>query len=199
MRDHDWPFLRKLCTITTADTVAGYTINSGSGATEYTCDRIIPDVQYDATNDWRFVGSVGDDVWYAYQFGTMTAPIRKIWRTTSKTAIEVFPVPTGVETLKVPFVTDKWVTDATGAAAFRASFTVDTDLHLFDWDLFDEQVLWRFMEMKGLDYSAALKRATEKLDQRVAALSNPGTLSLRPRAGWRPIDYSNVPETGHGV
>lgn len=198
MRAAVWPFLRKVCTITVTSGTATYTISTGSGNTTYTCDRIIPDVQYDTTNDWRFVGSVPDDVWYAYQYDVITEPLRKIWRVASRTTIEVFPTPTNsTGTLAIPFVTDKWAQNS-GATAYQSAFAADTDTHLFDWDLFDAQVMWRFMEMKGLDYSAALKQATDKLDERVASMKNLGTLSMRPRAGRRLISGNNVPETGFG-
>ncbi len=199
MRAADWPFLRKLCTVTTVSGTATYTINSGTGATEYTCDRLMADVQYDATNQWRFVGSIDEATWYAYQFGVMTEPIRRIWRLATKTTIEVFPTPTvSGDTLKVPFIAEQWATNS-GVTAYQKELSAAGDLHLFDWDLFDLQAQWRFMESLGLDYAVTLKRATDTLDQRVAALRNTGTLSLRPRGGRRLISNANVPDTGYGV
>lgn len=200
MRSAIWPFLRKVCTITTVDATATYTISVGSGNTTYTCDRLIPDVQYDDTNGWRFLGDVGDDIWYAYQYDLVTTPIRRIWRMVTKTSIEIFPIPTADddgETLAVPFVTDKWVVNS-GATAYTSAFAADSDTHLFDWDLFDLGVVWRFLEAKGLNYAGPLKRYNEELDRRIAHSRNPGRLSLNSRRGTRLISHANVPDTGYG-
>jgi hypothetical protein len=201
LRQHEWPFLRKTSVITTVAGTARYVVSDateGVGAKTYTCDRLIDDIQWDITNQWRFVGDVGDDIWYSYQYGILTDPLKRLWRTASKTEIEIAPTPTANgERLAVPFITDKWAT-AVDASAYRAELTTATDLHRYDWDLFDACVQWRLMESLGLDYAPYLAATMDKLGERKASYRNSGTLSLAPRRGTRMLGYCNVPQTGYG-
>lgn len=198
MRRHAWPFLRKLCTITTVNGTSVYTISDGAGDLTYTCDRLINDVQWDATNQWRFVGAIGDDAWYGYQFGVVTEPIHRIWRLTSQTTLEMFPTPTADgDLLKVPFVTDRWAVNE-AQDEYLAELAADTDTHLFAWDLFDAEAQWRFKELLGVDYAADRDRAERLLDERTGALEARGQKSLANQRGFRLLGPANVPETGYG-
>jgi len=198
LRQFEWPFLRKVCEVSTLVGVARYVISEGTGLTTFTCDRLIDDVQWDMTNQWRFVGDVGDDIWYSYQYGVMADPLKRMWRTAGKALIEIAPTPTVAgEKLAVPFITDRWAWNE-DVTEFQKELLLDTDSYYFDWDLFDSCVQWRLMESLGLDYAPYLAATMDKLNERKASYRNSGTLSLAPRRGTRMLGYCNVPQTGYG-
>lgn len=194
-----WPALRKTAKITTVNGTAGYTVSLASGGNTYTCSRIIQETGWDATNSWYFVGSVNDAEWMQWQYGIMSTPIRRIWRTTSDSTIEVFPVPTtNGDTLALAFVTDLWAQSSTGVP--QGALSADTDVHLFNDRLFLLGLKWRFLEAKGLPFVAPKAEYDRIISVRKAAARPQRTLSLDRRATNRHfIDYRNVPDTGFGA
>ena len=200
LRDEaNWPVLRKLCTISTVNGTAEYTVSATDGATPLPCTRIVNETGWDATNSWFFVGSVDDQEWNAWQYGVITTPIRKIWRTTADDTIEVFPTPTANgDSLAISFITSYWAKSA--GNTFKESLSADDDYHLFNDRLFIEGVKWRFLEAKGLPFGVPKLEYDRLLMQRKAAARPGRTLTLDSgRARMRRfIDYRNVPDTGYG-
>lgn len=199
LRDEfDWPALRKLCTITTVSGTAGYTISALDGATTLPCSRIVQETGWDDTNSWYFLGPINDAEWNAWQYGVRTTPIRKIWRTTSDDAIEMFPTPTANgDSLKISFITSYWA--RTNAGVLQGSLIADDDVHLYNDRMFVAGVKWRFLEQKGLPFALPKAEYDRMLLARKAA-SRPGrTVSLDGRRrGIHFVDYRNTPETGYG-
>ena len=136
----------------------------------------------------------------AWQYGIGTTPIRKIWRTTSDDAIEIFPTPSSSgDTLNLSFVTTYWA--KTVANVFKGSLSADDDYHLFPDRLFVLGVKWRFLETKGLPFAAPKAEYDQMLGVRRAAARPSRTLSLDSRRARnrRLVDYRNVPDTGFGA
>lgn len=200
LRDEaDWPVLRKVATITTVSGTSAYDVEGLDGSTVLPCSRIIQQTGWDATNSWYFAGAVNDQQWNAWQYGIGTTPIRKIWRTTSDDAIEIFPTPSSSgDTLNLSFVTTYWA--KTVANVFKGSLSADDDYHLFPDRLFVLGVKWRFLESKGLPFGSIAAEYGRVLDVRKAAARPAQTLQMdggRGR-GRHFIDFRNIPPSGFG-
>lgn len=199
LRDEaDWPALRKTATITTISGTSGYTVNLVAGADTFTCSRIISETGWDSTNSWYFAGAVNDQEWAALQYGLGTTPLRKMWRTTSDSTIEVFPTPdSSGEFLTVSFICNQWAQSNAGAAL--TTLSSDNDVHLFNDRLFILGAKWRFLQMKGLPFGAEFAEYKQILGVRKSAARPARSLSLDTRSARRHfIGWANVPDTGYG-
>lgn len=196
----EWPALRQAATITTVAGTAIYTVTPNEVAGTWTCNRIIAETGWDATNHWYFVGSINDLEWAAWKNGVIATPIRRIWRTRADASIEVFPEPTTAgDSLVVSTVVNEWarLTDGTP----KTAMALDTDTHVFGDRMFLLGVKWRFLEAKGLPFAAPKAEYDQMLGVRRAAARPSRTLSLDSRRARnrRLIDYRNVPDTGFGA
>lgn len=191
----DWPVLRKVATLTMVNGTSTYTVVNGT----FACDHIICETGWDSTNQWRFAGSVSDQIWNAWVYGVVTTPIDKIFRTTDIDQVEVFPTPTASgDTLVLSYITADWVTGA--ASATQSEFLADADVHLFDERLFVLGLKYKFLRAKGLSYDEEYDQFQKQLDLRRAQTRPAQTLSITGGArGPRLLNYDNVPETGYGV
>ena len=198
--DIAWPALRQTATITLISGTTIYTVTPNELTGAYTCNRIIAETGWDATNSWYFVGSVNDVEWAGWQYGVTATPIRRIWRTRSDSSIEIFPEPTSSgDELVLSTVANEWARSA--AAAPKTSMAADDDTHLFNDRLFLLGVKWRFLESKGLPFMAPKAEYDAILGVRRAAARPARTVSLDSRRARvrRLVDYRNVPDTGFGA
>lgn len=196
MREVDWPILKYTATITTVATIDVYTVAAG----DYSCDRIVPLTEWDATNQWRFIGALDDAAWAQWQYGVVTQPIRKVYRQIAPDQIQLYPVPVAPagESLTVLFITDLWALNSTLSPL--PELASDTDTHVFDASLFDLGLKWRFLRAKRLSYDEEYERYNRTLRLRKGAASTPRRLNLAgPTSTRHFVDYQNVPDTGYGV
>ena len=64
----------------------------------------------------------------------------------------VDPTPSAVEKIVFEYQGTNWVEHQTSPLTYSRAFTTDTDEVLFDEDLFELGVMWRFMQKQGLPY-----------------------------------------------
>lgn len=203
MEASEWPWLRKLATINLVATQSVYSIAASAAplaAGTYTANRLVKDTEFDATNHWRFLGSISDSEWNSWVYGVQTTPIRKIFRTVAEDQIEVWPVPSASSgQLVLNFIANEWVQGSGSPRPVQSAFVADTDVHLFDQRLFEVGVKWRWKAGNGLEFAEDRDQYDKRLDLRKAHSRTARRLSLTGgRHAPHFLDYQNVPETGYG-
>lgn len=185
MRSHEWGALQSLGTITTANGVSTYALES-----DY--DRMISDTGWDRTNDWMMVGPDSPQInRYLNESGVAQTGPRKRIRLQG-TNIVIWPTPTAVETLVYEYVSKNWARSSGGTPQYE--FLADADTSVFDPDLMRVEVKWRYLKSQGMAYDDALTEAIVIRQQRIAADLGGTTLSMAPEPGAQFIELENIPD-----
>ncbi len=128
---------------------------------------------------------------------TSIAPNFRIRRNTAGTgkAFWVDPVPSQAQDLVIEYVSNQWLTDASGTV-FRHRVAADTDLTLFDDDLVEMDLTWRFKQSRGLSFAPELAEFELERDRRIAKDGGLRTVRVgrTPVVGLR----GQVPDSGFG-
>lgn len=111
-------------------------------------------------------------------------------------AFAVDPVPEVSEDMVLEYISDAWVVDADGG--FANKVTADTDGFIYDADLIEMDIVWRFKQSRGLSFAAELAEFEIERDRRFAEDAGVRALVIgrRPMGG---IGGANISETGFGV
>ena len=105
------------------------------------------------------------------------------------------PTPAGGDEIVLEYASKNWLVDADGSE-FKAKITADTDEPLFDDDLVEQDLVWRYKQSRGLTFAAELAEFELERDRRIA--EDAGARSIRVGGGRHLIRYPNVPEFGFG-
>lgn len=100
------------------------------------------------------MGLLSPQVWQELKSGLTESVAFDNFRIKAKKGARRFfvdPTPGAAETIVFEYRSDAWVKDA-DAATFKTSFTADTDEVLFDENLFEMGVMWRFLQKQGEPY-----------------------------------------------
>lgn len=164
VRRFPWSALIREATITTVNGTASYALESDF-------QRIIDDTAWDRTNYWQMRGSLSPQEWQFQKSAILAQPVNRRrfrikFNTTTKTRqVYIDPTPTGTATLVYEYVSLSFC-QATGGGALKTAWSVDTDEPLFDDNLLELGVTWRYLKARGLpyaddkqEYQAALRRA----------------------------------------
>ncbi|MBX2825816.1 MAG: hypothetical protein KTR33_13880 [Gammaproteobacteria bacterium] len=109
-------------------------------------------------------------------------------------SLTLHPTPTAVENIVFEYYSRNWVTNAAGDTE-QDAFATDTDLTVFDEDLFELGVIWRLLKTLGQPY---LEEKTEFDVQLEISLAQDGLAKSLHTDGNLPT-LSNIPETGFGT
>lgn len=105
----------------------------------------------------------------------------------------IHPTPTATETIIYEYYSKNWMTDS-GATTEQSAFAADSDLVVFDEDLFEMGIIWRMLKTLGQPYGE--ERAEFDRQQEIC-LAQSGTTGII-HADGNTATLSNIPETGFG-
>jgi hypothetical protein len=171
-REFAWSGLQTLHTFTTVSGTDTYALPS-----DYA--RMIPDTNWDQTNDWRMFGpdTPQMDRWRR-ESGVAEASVRRIFRLVGNN-IKIFPVPaTTGDTLVFEYISKNWM--RISGSTPGAAFVTDSDTSIFDPDLVVKGAKWRYMAAKGM-YADAMRDEFEEMRTLLQAADLGGTkISMTP-------------------
>lgn len=108
--------------------------------------------------------------------------------------ITIHPTPTATESITFEYYSKNWLTDSSGTTE-KSAFTVDSDVVIFDEDLFVMGLVWRTLKAIGQPYT----EEKSEYDQMVEiTLAQSGGMETLRTDGNLPT-LSNIPETGFGT
>lgn len=93
------------------------------------------------------------------------------------TALSFIPVPVAGQTCAFEYITKAFATDSTGAVD-RTSFANDADLCKLDEEIMTLGLIWRWRQVKGLDFSADYQKYEKKVIDAIARDGTKPMLSL---------------------
>lgn len=105
----------------------------------------------------------------------------------------IHPTPSAVETIRYEYYSKNWLTNAAGDTE-RSSFSLDTDVPIFDDELFTMGVIWRMLKSIGQQYFEEKTDFDRQLE--IALAQSGGTENLHADGNFATL--SNIPETGFG-
>jgi hypothetical protein len=108
--------------------------------------------------------------------------------------VTLHPTPTAVETFYYQYWSTNWLTDS-GGTTERSAFVSDTDVVIFDEDLFEMGIIWRTLKSMGQPYFEEKVDFDQALEIELAQDGMQENL----RADGNFPAFSNIPETGFGT
>ena len=107
--------------------------------------------------------------------------------------ITLHPTPSGTETITFEYYSKNWLTDS-GGSTERSAFANDSDVVIFDEDLFEMGMQWRMLKTIGQPYD---EEKTDFDRQMEIVMAQDGVQENLHADGNFPA-LSNIPETGFG-
>lgn len=190
LRQRDWRALTFEHTFSTADGTLEYALPTDPAFHHYKNGTA-----FDRTNYRRLTGPLDAASWqYGEALLTVGGGIEQRFRIKSDTSTPrvnkffLLDDPDGTYTLAYEYVTHEWLYD--GSSGYKESITADTDVPVFDEQLFELEVLWRVLRRLGEPYFDEKDEAMRTASV-MYAQENGRTISMQGRRS----DFAvNVPE-----
>jgi hypothetical protein len=148
--------------------------------------------QWDRAFRWQMVGPLDAQQWQILQSGLMPSGPRIRWRIYNN-LFWVNPIPsiTQTDTIAYEYISNSFCTSAAGMAL--TAWTADTDTYVWDQNVLELGLKWRFLRAKGLDFSIELKTWQDALMRLMARSSANTALPMNASAGrMRLLSSSNI-------
>lgn len=165
-------------------------------------DRYIGRTFWDRTNHWELIGpqSPQFDEWQ--RSGVVTTGPRRRFRQIGKlyNVFRLWPPPQATDapaTLVFEYISTEWA-QATGGGAYKARFTADDDVCVFDDELMIKGVKWRFFQAKGLDYAALQAEHIDDVARTIGRDGGSAVLDMSRKKFPMFVSPANVPDSGFG-
>lgn len=111
---------------------------------------------WDRNQFWAMRGGLSSQDWQALKSGVQSTTPRqrfRIW----KGRIYIHPVPSSTDTIVIEYISNQWVTGS------KSSMTLDADTAVIDEFTLEMDVLWRFLNRKGLAYAEEKDQAERRI------------------------------------
>lgn len=136
------------------------------------------DTAWDRTNYWQMRGSLSPQDWQRYKSGIVATTPRSRFRVRTN-LVYIDPTPSSVRTLVIEYLSNQWV--FSGVNGFTKIQT-DADTIVFDEDLFKVEMLWRYLDRKGLAYAEQKYEAERLADELIGKDTPSSPVSMDSRA-----------------
>jgi hypothetical protein len=191
--DYDFPLLTR----TQSFTASLASLQSAPGKpTNF--KRAIAETFWNTTRDRKIGGPISSKEWGIANGTPLIGSISQ-WAMFRYDGLHIYPVPTVADTITYEYIINTPV-QATGAGAYKATFTVDTDEYLLGDEVLTLGVIWRYKRAKGRDYAEDMKDyelalAGEYRAQKGAARE----LNIAPSDADQYPPDGFIPDTGFGA
>lgn len=143
-----WPELIREKTFTITLAASQGAIN-GTVVTDSDFDYIMPDTFWNRTTSMPILGPVDSLNWQTLQAFPVTGPYQQ-WRLQGKN-LYLDPVPTSADTAAFEYKSKFWCESSGGTG--QSAWAADTDVGRLDEELMKLGLRWRWLKLKGLEYS----------------------------------------------
>ena len=151
----DWQQLLNIHSFNTVAATATYELPS-----DYV--RYVSNTGWDTTNNFPISGHENPQNWAVLSNGFNVSGPYTRYRVVGD-LIELLPVPTGISTINLDYISSKYVVDGVTSAK-KLEFTLDADTTLFNYRLVINFVKLKFWQIKGFDTSAAVQDFNNSLE-----------------------------------
>ena len=164
-------------------------------------DRLVDNTQWDKTRHWVIIGPETGQQWQWLKSGFISTGPRMRWRQLGG-YFQIWP-PLGVaDYIGFEYVSNQWVLSAAaqvlGPTPDKSSFTVDTDVCIFNDTLMTLGIKSKYMQAKAwADPYGTL--FDQQKSTAIASDAGSATLNMAPRMSDVLITQSNIPDSNFGT
>ena len=156
-------------------------------------DRQVSRSQWDRSDHRMMYGQQSSQQWQWLKGGIVTAAPYYKYRLVGN-RMKITPVPTTRLILANEYISSYWISATTAANPTKSTYTVDTDLAVFNDDLMVNGIKYQFMKQNGLEYAATLGEFLRSLSYSKGQDSPAENLSLAPQELPFLIGLDNIPD-----
>jgi len=159
----------------------------------------IDQTNWNATTQFPSLGPVSPQMWQALLIRTTLPTLSFYWQVRDN-LIYVLAPPNAPQTMSVYYLSQAWVRDQDDATLYKNRITKNGDTALLDATLITLFTRVKWLEMKGMDSSAAMRDFQISFDNRRSAEKGAPVLSMARSTRFPYISpLTNTPDTGYGV
>lgn len=187
-----------------SNTAASYNFGKIAYALPSDIRSFINATAWDRNFRWPMLGPLSPVEWEVIISGISPVGPRIRFRVVNNT-MQIQPLPGTAQTDQIAYeyVSNAWCTNAAGVANTASGgvckFALDTDLYRWPENTLRQGIKYRFLQAKGLDFTAAYQDYVQARDFQISVSG--GSRSLRMNAvatGLHFLNYSNIPDSGFG-
>lgn len=192
LRDFRWSHLSTRHTFSTANGTASYALPTAFG-------RIIDGTAWNTSDQRPLLGPVGPADWEYLKAVSNTLSVDSVFRIFGD-LFYIHPTPTAIETIAYEYVSRYWVDTGGGSTPDAELPTTASDSLFFDRRLLVLGLKLQFRGDKGFEALKADSDFARAYDRAKGGDGAAPVLSLNQRglSAYRPLGWSNIPDTGYG-
>lgn len=161
--------------------------------------EFIDQTQWNSTMQWPAIGPVSPQAWQELLV-RQTLPTLSFYWQVRGSQLYILSPPTAAQTLTFYYQSLGWVRDADNASLYKNRAVKNGDIIQLDAYLVTALARVKWLEMKGLDSSAAMRDFQVNYENRKGNEKGAAVLSMAIRRRYPYINaISNLPDTGFGV
>ena len=159
----------------------------------------IDQTNWNSTNQFPSLGPVSPQMWQQLLIRTTLPTLSFYWQVRGN-QIYVLAPPSAVQVMKFFYVSQGWVTDADDPTTTKNRMVKNGDVTLLDPIVLTSFTRVKWLEMKGLDSSAAMRDFQVAYENRKGAEKGSPVLSMARDFRFPYIQpLTNTPDTGMGT
>ncbi len=159
----------------------------------------IDQTNWNATTQFPSLGPVSPQMWQQLLIRTTLPTLSFYWQVRDN-KIYVLAPPNSPQTMNVFYMSQAWVRDQDDPTLYKNRITKNGDVALLDATLITLYTRVKWLEMKGLDSSAAMRDFQIAFENRKGAFKGAPVLSMARSYTYPYIQpLINTPDTGYGV
>jgi hypothetical protein len=159
----------------------------------------IDQTNWNATTQFPSLGPVSPQMWQQLLIRTTLPTLSFYWQVRDN-KIYVLAPPNSPQTMNFFYLSQAWVRDQDDSNLFKNRITKNGDVALLDATLITLYTRVKWLEMKGLDSSAAMRDFQIAFENRKGAEKGAPVLSMARDFRFPYIQpLTNTPDTGYGV
>lgn len=193
---HDWQELTKAYSLSIVADSAGQKEKAFALPEDFY--EFNDQTQWNSTMQWPAIGPLSTQQWQALLIRQTLPTLSFYWQVRGNSLYILSP-PSSAQTLTFYYQSVAWVTDGDNPTVYKNRATKNGDTILLDSLLVTQLARSKWLEMKGLDSSAAMRDFQVAFENRKGNEKGAPVLSM-VRNGMAPLinTFRNLPDTGFG-
>lgn len=160
--------------------------------------EFVDQTQWNSTMQWPAVGPVSPQAWQELLIRQTLPTLSFYWQVRGN-KIYILSPPTSAQTLSFYYQSVAWVRDQDNASLYKNRATKNGDVILLDSYLVTLLARTKWLEMKGLDSSAAMRDFQVNYENRKGNEKGAAVLTMAGTGRYPYINARyNAPDTGYG-
>jgi hypothetical protein len=194
---HDWQELTKYFTLSIVADTPGQKEKAFSLPEDFY--EWVDQTQWNSTNQWPAIGPVSPQMWQQLLV-RQTLPTLSFYWQVRDNMLYVLAPPSQAQDLTFFYMSAGWVRDQDNQSLYKNRANKNGDVSLLDANLMNLYTRVKWLEMKGMDSSAAMRDFQVAFENRKGNERGAPVLTMTRRFGFPYINpMTSTPDTGFGA